>query len=133
MSIGKAPPPGSNFALQEGRWLLGLASGSNRNVQSAFTAHSGGGKASAFQLPAAVAFLEVDTVAADHDSVLLPSAQAGTIVCVANNGAHILDFYGRASDTINAAATANAYSINANTNAIFFCVKTGAWFALHAA
>lgn len=131
MTVGRPPVAGQSYALQDSRWLLGLAAGNNRAVQSGFTALSGGGKTGATQLPAIVELLEVDTVAADHNSVLLPSAQVGCFVCVANNGAHILDIYGMGTDTINAASTSSAYSINANTNAIFFCVKKGAWFAIH--
>src|ERR1700743_476527 len=112
-TVGKAPPANSSYALQDGRWLLGLASGLNRSYQNGITAHSGGTKAAAFQLPANVAQFEVDTVAADNDSVLLPAAKTGQSVAVFNNGGHILAIYGRGSDTINGQATANALSLAA--------------------
>jgi hypothetical protein len=101
------------------------------------TAHSGGSKASAFQLPANVQFFEVDTVAADNDSVLLPAAKQGQTVSVFNNGGHILAIYGRGTDTINGQATANALSLAApataagvGSNATFSCSKDGSWAAI---
>lgn len=133
MITGKAPPAGSSYATQDGRWLLSVAAGQNRNYQNAFTAHSGGTKAAALQLPAQVAQLEVDTVAADNDSVLLPAAKAGASVALFNNGAHILGVYGRSTDTINQAVTATQYSMAAGLSAFFFCAKDGAWFAVKSA
>lgn len=127
MLIGKAPPAGSSFQLIDGRWALAVANGSNRSYQNGITAHSSGTKAAAFQLPANVQLFEIDTVAADHDSVLLPAGKQGQIVMVANPTSHILDVYGRGTDTINGIATATAYSVGANKSAIFFCSKDGSW------
>jgi hypothetical protein len=129
MLIGKAPPAGSSYQLIDGRWVLGLSYGANRSYQNGITAHSGGGKSSAFQLPANVQLFEIDTVAADHDSVLAPAAKQGQIVMVANPTAHILDIYGRGTDTINGVATATAYSVGAGKSAILFCAKDGSWGA----
>lgn len=128
-TVGKAPPQGSSYALQDGRWLLALAAGQNRNGTSGITAHSGGTKAAAFQLPAQVAIIQVDTVAADNDSVLLPAAKAGSTLMLFNNGAHILGVYGRGTDIINQAVTATQYSMAAALSSLFYCVKDGVWAA----
>lgn len=137
MIVGKPPVANSSYALQDGRWLLGLSAGLNRQYVNGITAHSGGTKAAALQLPANVAQIEVDTVAADNDSVLLPAAKAGMSVAVFNSGGHILAIYGRGTDTINAQATANALSLAApataagvGSNAFFYCCKDGAWAAI---
>ncbi len=124
-------PPGTGFALPDGNWLNGLANGHNRSAQYGITAHAGGTKAAAFQLPAQVAQLQVDTVASTSDSVLLPPCGASGIeIVIANAGANTLSIYGKGTDTINAAATANNYDLTTNTNAVFWCVKSGLWRAI---
>lgn len=127
MATGIAPTNGSGPGLQDGQWLLGVAAGNNRSYKNGIVAHAGGTKAAAVQLPAGVQLLEVDTVASLHDSVLMPAAVAGQIVMVFNNGAAGMDIYGRGTDTINGAATANAHTLATETAAVFFCAKNGAW------
>ncbi|HEX5508923.1 MAG TPA: hypothetical protein VFX37_10510 [Pseudolabrys sp.] len=133
MTVGTAPPKNSRQALQDGLWLRGLANGQNRSAQSNITAAAGGTKAAAFQLPAAVSFIEVTTVASAADSVLAPQAKAGTEFCIYNAGANTLDIYGRGTDTINGAATATAYALGTGVSARFFCVVDGAWAAIKSA
>lgn len=125
--------PGSGFRMPDGTWLNGLANGQNRSVQGGFTAHAGGTKAAALQLPAGVSLLSVDTVATNADSVLAPQAKAGVTMCIFNNGAATLDVYGQGTDTINGAATATAYALTAGQAALFFCVADGAWAAIKTA
>ena len=129
MSVGRSPVANSTYALQDGRWLLGVAAGNNRSYQNGITAHAGGTKAAAFQLPAGVQLFEIDTVATNGDSVLMPAAVQGQIVMVFNNGAATLNIYGRGTDTINQSTTATAYTLTAGQTAIFFCAKNGAWGA----
>ena len=129
MLVGKAPPAGSSYQLIDGRWVLQVANGGNRSYQNGITAHSGGTKAAAFQLPANVQFFEIDTVAADTDSALLPAAKQGQWISVFNAGAHTLDLYGRGTDTINLNATATAYALTTGQQAIFVCAKDGVWGA----
>jgi hypothetical protein len=136
-TVGRPPVANTTFGLQDGRWLLGVANGLNRSSQNGIIAHSGGSKAAAFQLPANVAQFQVDTVAADNDSVLMPAAKAGQSVAVFNNGGHILAIYGRGTDTINAQTTATALSLAApatsagvGSNAFFFCSTDGKWSAI---
>lgn len=129
MSVGRPPVAGSAYGLQDGRWLLGVAAGNNRAYQNGIVAHAGGTKAAAFQLPAGVQLFEIDTVATNGDSVLMPAALQGQIVMVTNNGAATLDVYGRGTDTINGVATATAFTIAAGASAILFCAKNGNWGA----
>jgi len=131
--VGKAPPANSSYQLIDGRWVLAVAAGLNRPYQSGFTAHAGGTKAAALQLPAQVAFLEVDTTATNGDSVLLPAALSGMEIKVWNNGAATLDIYGRGTDTINQSVTATAYTLTAGQAAHFCCAKNGSWFAIKTA
>lgn len=127
--VGTAPAKNSRQALQDGLWLNALANGQNRSYQNGIVAHAGGTKAAAFQLPAAVSLIEVDTVATTGDSVLAPEALAGTEFRLYNAGANTLDVYGRGTDTINGAATATAYTIASGVSATFFCATNGSWAA----
>lgn len=133
MTVGTSPVPGGGFALIDQLWLNGLSGGSNRRYVNSVTAHAGGTKAAAYQLPANVAAIEVDTVASDNDSVLLPQAKAGTVIAVFNAGAHTLGIYGKGTDTINSVATATQYSLATTVSALFFCAKDGAWAAIKSA
>lgn len=129
--------PGSGPALQDGTWLNALAGGLNRTYQYGITAHSGGTQAAGFQLPTAIALLQVDTVAADDDSVLLPYCLQGAEFSIRNAGAHTLGIYGRSTnnpatgsaDTINGAAGSTEVTMATNTAKRFFCAKNGAWSA----
>lgn len=131
--VGTAPPVNSRQALQDGLWLRALANGQNRSFQTGFTAKAGGTKAAAIQLPAAVAMLDLSTVATNGDSALMPQAASGTVVLVTNSGAADASLYGRGTDTINGAATANAYTLASGVSALFFCITGGAWFAIKSA
>lgn len=128
--VGTAPPVNSRQALQDGVWLRGLAAGQNRSYINGLTAHAGGTKAAALQIPAAAALVEFETVATNGDSALLPQALAGTEVKVANSGAATMALYGRGTDTINDAATATNYDLATNVSATFFCAKDGQWKAI---
>lgn len=131
--VGTAPPLNSRQALQDGVWLRALANGQNRSYQTGIVAHAGGTKADAFQLPAGVAMLQLGTVATNGDSVLMPQAAAGTVVLVTNGGAADASIYGRGTDTINGAATANAYTLASGVTALFACLVNGAWVAIKSA
>jgi hypothetical protein len=128
-TVGKPPPFGSSFQLIDGRWILQVANGGNMSYQAGITAHAGGTKAAALQLPANVALFQIDTVATTGDSVLLPAANPGTIIEVFNNGAATLNIFGRGTDIINQTATATQYLLTAGQVATFFCAKTGVWAA----
>jgi len=127
MTVGIAPTNGSGPGLQDGQWLLGVAAGNNRSYKNGVTA-AGNSKATAFQLPAGVELIEVDTVAA-NTGVLMPAAVAGQIVMVFNSGANTLNIFGRGTDTIGNTATGTARTMAANASAVFFCAKNGSWAA----
>ena len=133
MSVGTAPAQNSRQALQDGIWLRGIANGQNRSYVTNLTAHAGGTKAAALQLPAAVSFIEVTTVATDADSVLAPQASKGSMFALFNAGAHTLDVYARGTDTINLLATATAYALTTGQTALFFCATDGSWAAIKTA
>jgi hypothetical protein len=130
MIVGIQPPQGSGPALQDGQWLNGLANGYNRSYINGLTAHAGGTKAAALQIPAAVALVQFDTVTTNGDSALLPQALAGSEVTVISSGAATMSVYGKGADTINNAATATAFSMATNTTARFVCAKDGQWKAI---
>lgn len=131
-------PPGTGPALIDGVWLNGLAGGTNYTYQSGITAHAGGTQAAAFQLAAGINMFEVDTVASANDSVALPQCVAGSKLWLRNASAsNNMAVYGSptvnsltaANDTINGTAGSSAYTINSQTNGVFFCAKNGAWSA----
>ena len=135
MTIGIRPSAG--FALVDGEWLRQLSNGNNDTYISGITAHSGGTQAAALQLPDVFSFIEVDTVAATGDSVLMPYAQQGQRKMIFNNGAHTLDIYAQttnnpatgAADVINNTTNTTAYTLTTGQTAIFFCAKNGVWAA----
>ena len=99
--------------------------------QDALTAHSGGGKASALALTKQINRLA--TVAATHDSALLPPSVAGGLAVVTNDGANGADLYGAGTDTINGVATANPTYIPAGQTLVFWSPVAGKWFMLNRA
>lgn len=90
------------------------------------TAHSGGGKASALQLSAAMN--HIATSAANGDSVLLPTGLAGMRVSILNMGGHSIQVFGKGTDTVNDVATATGVSQPATTHALYDCPKDGTWY-----
>lgn len=128
ITSGNTGPFAPGFALQDGS-KLNAATGSS--WMAGIVAHSGGTQAAAFGL---TAFLnEIDTVAADNDSVKLPPAEPGTEVIINNNGAHTLAVYGAGADTIAAqgstaqqpAATGVTQTTGVSTN--YICTTPGQW------
>jgi hypothetical protein len=111
MDEGDAPPP--TFPAATG-----------------IVAHAGGTKAAAFQL--GYGFSNVTTIATGGDSLLLPAAVPGTFCVVANESdtTNAGDIYGQGTDTIDAVATATAFSLAENATVLFACVATGLWISL---
>lgn len=130
--VGQVPVPG--FQAIDGSWLLGLASGTNLTYQYGITA-AGTTQATATQLPAGIALLEVDTAAAST-GVALPPCVAGTVVQLYNNGAQTLTIYPSianngltaAQDTINN-GTSLSGGLATHTQISFACAKNGVWGA----
>lgn len=78
--------------------FLKLAASAPDSVTAGATARAGGGQGSATLIT--TDFTNVTTVATAGDSVKLPTAAAGLIYTVANNGATTLTLYPNTSDTI---------------------------------
>lgn len=129
--VGIVPQGGQR--LIDGNFVNGLAAGYNRNYVANVTARAGGTKALATQIPAGVALVQLDTVATNGDSALLPQALAGTEFKLANSGVATVSLYGKGTDTINDAATANNYDVATNVNVAFFCAVDGQWKAIKSA
>lgn len=134
LAVGNPPLPNAGPALPDSQWLNGLANGQNASYQYGITA-LGTTQATATQLPAGVALLEIDTAAAST-GVNLPPALPGTEISVYNNGAHTITVYPAVAnnpvtavqDTINGGTTLSG-GIAANATNYFFCVKAGNWAA----
>lgn len=95
------------------------------SATNAITARSGGGQGSAVALTTTMN--RVTTVAADHDSVKLPTSAPGLEVYVANDGANILDVYPITGDVIGSLAANVAVSIPSGREAIFTSSVAGTW------
>lgn len=93
--------------------------------KDAIVAFAGGGKASA--TPLFNSFNRIGTCATGGDSVLLPKAIAGSAVFVRNDGAQSCNMFGKGTDTIDAAPTANATALAAAHGVMLMCVTAGAW------
>jgi hypothetical protein len=115
--------PSSSIAYGQAVYVASVQS-----VSLAITAHSGGGQANAVPITTKVAY--VTTVAADHDSVVLPAAVVGLSITILNEGAHILDVYGNGTDTINAIAASSPLSLASPKTCILTCPVAGKWYSI---
>lgn len=124
--------PVNGFQTPDGTWLLGLSGGQNYTYQSGISA-AGTTQATATQLPAGIAVIEIDAVASST-GVALPQCIAGTVIDIYNNGASTLTIYPSiannlltaAQDTINNATSITLTSHTATSPA---CAKNGVWGA----
>ena len=120
---GAAPSLADSKAI-----VTALTSMNQAGYISGLTAHAGGTQAAGLPLSQTAPLVQVDTVATNGDSVLLPPAIPGAIMHVYNSGVATLDVYGLlTTDTINDSLA--AFTMAASTAAIFFCAKTGSWAA----
>lgn len=132
-ATGNAPIPG--FQTPDGTWLLGVASGGNESYVSGVKA-AGTTQATATQLPAAIALIEIDTVGASS-GVNLPPALKGTEISVFNSTSTTLLYYPAvannpvtaAQDTINGATSLSVSGTSGGTTSYFMCAKDGVWGA----
>jgi hypothetical protein len=133
--VGTPPPAGSGPGLVDGVWLNGLAGGLNETYQAGVSA-AGTTQATATQLPASIALIQIDTVPASS-GVNLPPAFAGTEIQVFNSTATTIKFYPpvannpitAAQDTINGAASLSVTGVAGGTVSAFMCAKNGVWAA----
>ncbi len=102
------------------------------SVQVGVVAQADGTKANATQLNAAI--VEVSSAVGAADSVLLPLGYAGLQVLIANNGGNTIQVYGKGTDVINDATTANGVTQSDNTAVLYVCVKVvagvGQWYSV---
>jgi hypothetical protein len=89
-------------------------------------AHPGGGQTNAVLLVRPLS--KVDTVASDHDSVILPPSSGGALWKVANNGAHILDVYPAVGQSFVGSSVNAPVSIAAGQEGDFTSFTTGSWW-----
>lgn len=133
--VGTPPLTGSGFGLQDSLWLNGLAGGQNETYQAGITA-AGTTQATATQLPAGIAVIEIDTVPASS-GVTMPPAFAGTEIQVFNSTATTIKFYPSvannpitaAQDTINGGTSLSVTGASGGTVSAFMCAKNGVWAA----
>lgn len=143
MTTGRAPQSGQGVGMPDFMWLNGLAGGDNHYCQNA-TALSGGGQDGATQIGVPNAqgiqafMVNINVVAVANDSCMLPQAIKGKALLVYNSTANSADIYASpntnkatgSTDTINAAANANAYALASHKAALFFCPEDGIWAAI---
>lgn len=106
-----------NFSLSTTSFVVGSSTDS-------ITAHSGGGSGSATAIVSQTN--RVATVAADHDSVKLPTSVGGMEVLIDNDATKIVDVYPAGSDTIE--DSANPYSIPGGADVTFISPVAGKWY-----
>lgn len=87
---------------------------------------AGANQAGAFQLPNAECF-RLTTVAAGT-GVMLPPAQPGMTLVIANHGANDAQVYGQPGDTIDDAPTANGVTQMKSSVCFYMCYTAGAWY-----
>jgi hypothetical protein len=113
------------FSLINGNTLntqFNLIGGS---VEDGITATSGGTKAAAYPLTATINRLS--SVAADTDSVLLPTPTfVGQVVQIINDGGHSVQIFGKGTDTIDGVVTATGVALANASRAFFTCTRFSA-------
>jgi hypothetical protein len=72
-------------------------------------------------------FYEITTCANAGDAVTLPTAAAGKVVVVANNGAEDADVFPASGDNVDAAGVNTAYSLESGTNVMFIAQDATDW------
>jgi hypothetical protein len=77
-------------------------------------------------------FVEIATVGTTGDAVTLPSAAAGKLVVIANNGANSCDVFPASGDKIDGASANAAQALPAGSNRIYICQDATDWDAIGA-
>ncbi len=95
---------------------VGVSAGNTANVNSAQGDN-----------PITTTFYEIATCANAGDACTLPTAAAGLVVIVANNGAESADVFPASGDDIDKAGVNTAYALASGSNTIFICEDTLDW------
>jgi len=72
-------------------------------------------------------FVEISVCANPGDAVTLPSAAAGKLVIIANNGANSCDVFPASGDAIDGASANAALALAAGSNRIYICQDATDW------
>ena len=117
----------NGFRLVRGEDLNANFASPALSTQQSVTAHSGGTRAAAVVVTAAIT--NVTTVAAGADSLVLPvaSTNLGKSFTVYNNGANALTLYANGSDTINGTAGATGVSVAPGNVIVVQAIASGVW------
>ena len=95
---------------------VGVSAGNTANVNSAQGDN-----------PITTTFYEIATCANAGDACTLPTAAAGLVVIVANNGAESADVFPASGDDIDKAGVNTAYALASGSNTIFICEDALDW------
>lgn len=119
----------SGFRLEDGNALNVALATPQWQTNYGITALAGGALSSATPVLSLGANV-ISTVASAGDSVVLPSAVAGSVVYMLNgDGADAVKVYGNGLDTINGTAGATGVSYAAAKRVLFIAVTNGVWIA----
>jgi hypothetical protein len=119
----------SGFRLEDGNTLNSVLASPMWQTNYGITALAGGALSSSTPI-LVLGSNVVSTVASDGDSVVLPSAVAGSIVYMLNaDAAQSVLVYGNGSDTINGTAGSTGVSYAAAKRVMFIAVTNGVWIA----
>lgn len=119
----------SGFRLEDGNTLNSVLASPMWQTNYGITALAGGALSSSTPV-LVLGSNVVGTVASDGDSVVLPSAVAGSIVYMHNaDAAQSVLVYGNGSDTINGTAGSTGVSYAAAKRVMFIAVTNGVWIA----
>lgn len=95
------------------------------SITTTITAFAGGGQASAVELNSQ--FNEVTVAATAGDSVKLPTAAAGLVVIVKNDGANAIDVFPNTADTINDGSANAAVRVPSGATVTFTALTAVNW------
>ncbi len=96
------------------------------STETSITATASGTQSNSFVLSATVS--NITTVASGNDGVVLPLANVGAFMVVANSAAaNTAKIFAMDSNTINGTAGATGVTLTAAAVAIFFCPAAGKW------
>ena len=80
--------------------------------------------------PITTEFYEISVCANAGDAVTLPTAKAGQLVIIVNNGANSADVFPASGDKIDGGSTNAAFALAAGANALFICQDATDWDTL---
>ena len=115
-------------------WLKGwfksifISNNIGRSAQVGITAFATGGQASAVAIVADIA--EISVCATGGDSVKLPTAVAGLVIKITNQGAAASDIFPNTDDAINEAAANTAKSLGVDASMLCIAYDATNWECL---